>query len=179
MRLYLSAKTAIPDLYIDYIEVILTTGEQVSLNWDYSDICREDDGFCARYKGVYFGEEYANGRLAELKKITIVEVGGKKYKLVHASPIENFSSYWKRYYDDEREFAVWERWDECHPIPEGFTLIFGHTPTCYFQETEPIKIWRSDEAIGIDCACGYFDGRLACLRLDDMKEFYSTEAQTL
>ena len=75
MRLYLSAKTAIPDLYIDYIEVILTTGEQVSLNWDYSDICREDDGFCGRYKGVYFGEEYANGRLAELKKITIVEVG--------------------------------------------------------------------------------------------------------
>ena len=108
-----------------------------------------------------------------------VEVGGKKYKLVHASPVENFSSYWRRYYDDEREFAVWERWDECHPIPEGFTLIFGHTPTCYFQETEPIKIWRSDEAIGIDCACGYFDGRLACLRLDDMKEFYSTEAQTL
>ena len=75
MRLYLSAKTGIPDIYIDYIEVILSSGEQVSLNWDYSDICREDDGFCARYKGVYFGEEYANGRLAELKKITIVEVG--------------------------------------------------------------------------------------------------------
>ena len=81
----------------------------------------------------------------------------------------------KRYYDDEREFAVWERWDECHPIPEGYTLIFGHTPTCYFQEAEPIKIWRSNEAIGIDCACGYFDGRLACLRLDDMKVFYSEE----
>ncbi len=108
-----------------------------------------------------------------------VEVGGKKYKLVHASPVENFSYYWRRYYDDEREFAVWERWDECHPIPEGYTLIFGHTPTCYFQEAEPIKIWRSNEAIGIDCACGYFDGRLACLRLDDMKEFYSTEGQTL
>ena len=75
MRLYLSANTNIPDIYIDYIEVILTTGEQVSLNWDYSDIDRSEDGFCARYKGVYFGEEYANGRLAELKEITIVEVG--------------------------------------------------------------------------------------------------------
>lgn len=71
----MSAKTNIPDIYIDYIEVILTTGEQVSLNWDYSDIARSDDGFSARYKGVYFGEEYANGRLEELKEITIVEVG--------------------------------------------------------------------------------------------------------
>ena len=108
-----------------------------------------------------------------------VEVGGRNYKLVHASPVENFSTYWRRYYKDEREFAVWERWDECHPVPEGFTLVFGHTPTCYFQQAEPIRIWRSDDAIGIDCACGYFDGRLACLRLDDMQEFYSQGENTL
>ena len=75
MRIYLTAKTPIPDLYIDYIEVILFSGEQVSLNWDYSDICRNCDGFSARYKGVYFDEEYANGHLDKLKEITIVEVG--------------------------------------------------------------------------------------------------------
>lgn len=38
MRLYLTAETSIPDLYIDYIEVLLKSGEEVSLNWDYSDI---------------------------------------------------------------------------------------------------------------------------------------------
>ena len=27
--------------------------------------------------------------------------------------------------------------------------------------------------IGIDCGCAYLDGRLGCLRLDDMQEFYS------
>ena len=30
--------------------------------------------------------------------------------------------------------------------------------------------------IGIDCGCAYEDyGRLACLRLDDMREFYSED----
>ena len=104
-----------------------------------------------------------------------VEVGNKQYKLVHASPVENYYMYGKGYYDDVREFAVWERWNECQLVPEGFTLVFGHTPTCYFKETYPISIWSNDEAIGVDCACGYYDGRLACLRLDDMKEFYSKE----
>lgn len=45
MRLYLTAETSIPDLYIDYIEVLLKSGEEVSLNWDYSDIERTPSGF--------------------------------------------------------------------------------------------------------------------------------------
>ena len=56
MRLYLTAKTSIPDLFIDYIQVKLKSGEEVSLNWDYSDIERTSSGFSARYKGVYFDE---------------------------------------------------------------------------------------------------------------------------
>ena len=49
-----------------------------------------------------------------------------------------------------------------------------------------LTIWqnRRGTAIGIDCGSGFDDdisdanpvqGRLACLRLDDMKEFYSQE----
>ena len=34
-------------------------------------------------------------------------------------------------------------------------------------------IGKGDNAIGIDCGSGYEYGRLSCLRLDDMKEFYS------
>ena len=37
------------------------------------------------------------------------------------------------------------------------------------------KVRVADEAIGIDCGCGYADGRLCCLRLDDMTVFYSEE----
>lgn len=104
-----------------------------------------------------------------------VEVNGIKYKLVHASPEENYmTQYWySEDYKSPREFAVWERWNEMHPIPEGYTLIFGHTPTCYFQTVEPWSIWKGENAIGIDCGGAYEGGRLSCLRLDDMKEFYS------
>jgi len=106
-----------------------------------------------------------------------VEVNGTKYKLVHASPEENYmTQYWySEDYKNQREFAVWERWNEMHPIPEGYTLIFGHTPTCYFQTVEPWSIWKGENAIGIDCGGAYEGGRLGCLCLDDMKEFYSEE----
>lgn len=74
MLLYLSAQTNIPDVYVDYIEVELNTGERVSLNWDESDISRSKEGFDARYKGVYFGEEYADGRIHELENCKITDV---------------------------------------------------------------------------------------------------------
>ena len=49
-----------------------------------------------------------------------------------------------------------------------------------------MKIWNGVNRIGIDCGSGYPEdpsehyskfGCLACLRLDDMKEFYSEERQ--
>ena len=75
MRLYLTAKTSIPDLFIDYIQVKLKSGEEVSLNWDYSDIERTPSGFSARYKGVYFDEEHAYGRIEELRDMKITDIG--------------------------------------------------------------------------------------------------------
>ena len=103
-----------------------------------------------------------------------VEVNDKNYLLVHGSPMENYSWIYREY-ETKEKFAVWERWQPCNPIPEGYTLVFGHTPTIHFQSKDPLEIWRSDNAIGIDCGCGYSDGRRACLRLDDMKVFYSKE----
>ena len=82
MILYLSASTDLEDLVIDYIEVKLVTGETVSLNWDESDIERLDTGFHARYKGVYFDEEYANIVIKEM----IFEDAGEQYDLEHLLP---------------------------------------------------------------------------------------------
>lgn len=106
-----------------------------------------------------------------------VEVNGIKYKLVHGSPVENYmtSYYYSSKYSTLAEFAVWERWDETMPVPDGYVLIFGHTPTIHFNPDEPWSIWSCGEAIGIDCGSGYADGRLCCLRLDDMTVFYSEE----
>lgn len=71
MTLYLSVDTDIDDLEIDYMEVRLSTGETVMIDWDESDIAREEDGFDARCKGVSFNEEYANGKLSSLHGMQI------------------------------------------------------------------------------------------------------------
>lgn len=104
-----------------------------------------------------------------------VQIGIQRYKLVHGSPMDNFPQGHKKSYDSLTEFAVWERWMPGDPVPEGYTMIFGHTPTPNLQDDEPWRIWRGENAIGIDCGCGYARGRLMCLRLDDMKEFYSED----
>lgn len=101
-----------------------------------------------------------------------IEVNNRKYLLVHASPMENYS-WVHREYKTKEEFALWHRWNECDAVPDGYTLIFGHTPTSYFQENIPLEIWQSNNAIGIDCGCAYSAGRLACIRLDDMQVYYS------
>ena len=56
-----------------------------------------------------------------------------------------------------------------------------YTPTIHYHSDNPLTVWHGNRLIGIDCGSGfpinenaYLDkGRLACLRLDDMKEFYS------
>lgn len=75
MILYLTVKTNIADLVIDFIEVELANGKIVSLNWDESDIERLEDGFRTRHKGVQFNEEYANGQIDSLKDMSIECVG--------------------------------------------------------------------------------------------------------
>ena len=104
-----------------------------------------------------------------------IEVNGLRYILCHASPIENYrtTSLYTLQYDSNIEFAVWKRWKPHDGVPEGYVLVFGHTPTCNMQNGYPWRIYENDNAIGIDCGCAYEEGRLLCLRLDDMKTFYS------
>ena len=82
MILYLQATTNVQDLIIDYIEVKLKSGKTASLNWDESGINRSETGFDARYKGVYFDEEYANGKISELAgmKIDTVKLYSEQIK---------------------------------------------------------------------------------------------------
>jgi serine/threonine protein phosphatase 1 len=66
---------------------------------------------------------------------------------------------------------------------EGATIIFGHTPTLSIErafglkESYPMKIWhdhKHTDKIGIDCGATFSEhgGRLACICLDDMNEYY-------
>ena len=109
-----------------------------------------------------------------------IKVGGKKYKLVHGFPKEFYKDSDMKY-DSETEFTVWKRVQPYGIAPEDYILIFGHTPTRKYQNCNPLEVWFGENIIGIDCGSGlpvidfmdHFKGRLACLRLDDMKIYYS------
>ncbi len=105
-----------------------------------------------------------------------IEVNGQRFILVHGNMECYYELDGNNYrYDSVKEFCVWNRDAGDMDLPEGVTLIFGHTPTNHYQrDKKPMKIWHGENRYDIDCGCGYcYPGRLACLRLDDMKEFYS------
>lgn len=103
-----------------------------------------------------------------------VQVGEKRYKLVHTALAEDFDG--QPPYLNPTHYAVWKRQELDTPAPEGCTLIFGHSATHHYQGNNPMEIWFGDGRIGIDCGCGYSKGsggRLACLRLEDGAVFYA------
>lgn len=113
-----------------------------------------------------------------------VDVNGNKFKLVHSAPLELYEKYGMKY-SNEVEFSIWDR-DSIYlsqqDNPLEYNIIFGHTVTSKFMK-DPVSnnIIQAGEWIGIDCGAGYpnvptqgiVEGRLACLRLEDMQDFYS------
>ena len=111
-----------------------------------------------------------------------LELNGRQFILTHAAPTDLYERYDYKY-DSAREFAVWMRFEN-YPVVEGRTVVFGHTPTFNLNFDSPMTVWDVGYWIGIDCGCMFPErgdpwsgaaGRLACLRLDDMKVFYSDE----
>ncbi len=115
-----------------------------------------------------------------------LEVGGELFKLVHAAPEELYELV-----GDPEEtrtfFSVWDREAVlCLDALEAVTVVFGHTPTAYFQKARPLEVFRRGKLVGIDCGAGWPEscggnptgGRLACIRLEDMEVFYSRSENT-
>ena len=105
-----------------------------------------------------------------------ISVGGVGYLLVHASPA---CRYDERPASERRmnvrDFVVWHRAKPSEEMRPDRTVIFGHTPTLFFEKKSPMEIWKGERRICIDCGAGHArpDSRLACLRLDDMTVFYA------
>ena len=105
-----------------------------------------------------------------------VQCGGKRYLLVHGSPAANYRPEYTQYID-EREYAVWNRFDPKVDRYDGdTTVICGHTPTIHLADALPMEVVREKNILFIDCGCAYGaseGGRLACLCLDTGKIVYS------
>ncbi|ENY8698204.1 metallophosphoesterase family protein [Clostridioides difficile] len=73
----------------------------------------------------------------------------------------------------EEDICVWDRTIlNTNKHIKGYTIIIGHTPTQNIKDYEKAEIYKQEGIIDIDCGACFDNGKLACLRLDDMKEFY-------
>lgn len=140
---------------------------------------------------------YINKLPVEIK----LNIHNKDFILCHAQPhplsfkkdpFDNYSIQCS--YSSDKEFSVWQRgtyptkenpYSTYGIIPdENFNnkiIIFGHTPVYAYIDFKdaPPSIFRQSNTINIDCGCAGIEynnneyrGRLACLRLEDMMEFY-------
>ena len=109
--------------------------------------------------------------ISELDVYDEIEVAGKTFILVHAG-LENFSPE-KQLWEYELNELVWDRPDYEKMYFSDKYVISGHTPTLVIKSNpKPGYIYQANHHIVIDCGSSFPGGRLACLRLDDMKEFY-------
>lgn len=103
-----------------------------------------------------------------------ITVSGRPFQLVHGAPPQWYDGNAR--YRNPTYYAVWKRLEPSDSQTTDYTIIFGHTTTHHYQSGCPMHIYYGENCIGIDCGSGYPGeasmGRLACLRLDDMKEFY-------
>ena len=106
-------------------------------------------------------------QLAALPDHVLLTVGDRHFYLVHGFAAQ-----------DKRE-RIWGRPDYFAAKPcANRTLIVGHTPVVAYSVHCPVRdhfrILHAPGFIDIDCGCGHRSEqrRLACLRLEDMREFY-------
>ena len=106
--------------------------------------------------------------LREMELYAEVEAGGRSFVLTHAAP-DNF--------DPEKPLDAYELQDFLFGRPRPETtyypdkiLVFGHTPTRLLGGQD--KVFRRGTMIDIDCGCVFPGGRLGCLCLDTLEEFY-------
>lgn len=130
------------------------------------------------------------GNIKYLPTYKILTVNNTKYVLVHAGLYKTHHKTIEESIENQYSNLLWIR-DLF--LGESFnhfdcTIIFGHTITAtipweiegqypsnykenWHNYVKQSYIWKSENKICIDCGA-VSGGRLACLRLDDLKEFY-------
>lgn len=126
-------------------------------------------------KGGYEKEKIMYKYIKNLPFIKVLD----KYILVHAGldfPEEYNELELEDFLNQNEETVLWNR-DNIGSEKQyrDYTIICGHTPVQFINNNikEP-QIIKRNGTIYIDCGCCYKEknGRLACLRIDDNKEFY-------
>lgn len=116
--------------------------------------------------------------IEEMPECKLITVNEKRFYLNHTQAASE--AYFKDDLTDRMfpEDVVYKGYDDLKI--KNFICIHGHIPTMqmrkWFGQKKDFSIWKnkSGTIIDIDCGAGYPQngGRLGCLRLNDMKEFY-------
>lgn len=115
--------------------------------------------------------------ISRLPLYKILEINQKKYILIHAGldipvHVENMNIQELIAIQDKNTILWDTKCAKENKIFKDYTIIHGHIPVQLIEEGNPGNIIKREGNIFIDCGACFNDGRLACLRLDDMKEFY-------
>ncbi len=107
--------------------------------------------------------------LEEFSTLEVVDVGKKTFVLVHSGfamydPNKSLDEY-----TPEEVAFIRPNYDINVFRRKSVYVVSGHTPTFYLSGKN--EIFKANNNICIDCGAT-FGGKLACLRLDDLAEFY-------
>lgn len=170
---------------LDYImshkNIILLKGnhEQMCIDfYENNDISWHfNGGQRTYYKILNRDSAYQENLRKFLKNLTYIKVIDK-FILVHAglqfsNDSDNLSlkDFVKTQKEDD---CLWDRSNIGNERKyKDYTVICGHTPVQLIaNNSDDVRIIKRYETIYIDCGCVFLNGKLACLRLDDMAEFY-------
>ncbi len=110
--------------------------------------------------------------LSEFTPYEKVCVNGRSFLIVHAG-LHNFSE--DRDIDDYRlDELIYHTPDYSRVYFKDRFLVTGHLPTRGIPGAEPDRVYMKNNHIAIDCGAS-FGGRLAAVRLDDLRVFYSDD----
>ncbi len=122
----------------------------------------------AQFKNLPYEERFELlDFLKEFELYDVVDVGDKTFILSHTGNI-NPNKALSEHSVEELTF-IRADYDKQVFTDESVYIVCGHTPTLAI--TGKPEIYHKNNYINIDCGAA-FNGKLACLRLDDFKEFY-------
>lgn len=98
-----------------------------------------------------------------------LELNGQRYFLSHTIGETNDRPL-NRYTDYE---YIWGRPDYSLCYDENTILVTGHTPTGIIGPEYAGSIYKKNNHIAVDCGAVFKAGRLGCICLDTMEEFYT------
>lgn len=116
--------------------------------------------------------------IEDMPECKLITVNGRKFYLNHTQAVS--ADYFKEELTD-RMFPDYSKYDNYNNLTiKDIISIHGHIPTMemrkWNKQERKSTIWKnkSETIFDIDCGAGYpkEGGKLGCLRLNDMKEFY-------